>query len=324
MGPKGKATKRKKEKEVKADMGIRKKKRVKLDRLENWGEAWLVQPIETPGPSKRMRPMEMEFGKMGVINLLKTPTPKLTQESLDEDTNPEADKLPTRTKLPTLKPSKKGGKKLPKKESLALIRKTNTKISGWLTPTSKPEMVEDDWSDDISVPEIQATEDIERREFAKMKAEVWKGRRLCKELVLEMVLRVEGLSSATLCMELVLNQAWKESREREIRRMLDGDDDMIKFTSDLLSAWRVMEVRQQENERVEERLLKQAMLAMEWKTRRMMMMEIDPAEMILTLSQEHHSTGDIELIDGMKMMILFLFFIYYKCLSQKKSEKSIL
>ena len=194
---------------------------------------------------------------------------------------------------------------MPKKESLALIRKTNTKISGWLTPASKPEMVEDDWSDDISVPEIQATEDIERREFAKMKAEVWKGRRLCKELVLEMVLRVEGWSSASLCMELVLDQAWKESREREIRKMLDGDDDLITFTSDLISAWRVMEVRRQDNERVEERLLKQAMLAMEWKTRRMMMMEIDPAEMTLTLSQEHHNTGDIELINGMKMMTIW-------------------
>ena len=47
------------------------------------------------------------------------------------------------------------------------------------------------------------------------------------------------------------------------------------------------------------------MLAMEWKTRRRMMMEIDPAEMTLTLSQEHQHTGDIELIDGMKMMTIW-------------------
>ena len=188
LGAKKKATKRKKEKEVKADTGTRKKKKVKLDRLENWGEAdaeseadvrsWLVKPVETPGPSKRMRQMEMEFGKVGVINLLITPKPNLAQGGQDEDINPEADKLPNLTKLPTPKLSKKGGKKLPKKESLALIRKTNTKISGWLTTSSKPETMEDDWSDDISVPEIKATEDIERMEYAKMKAEAWKGRRI--------------------------------------------------------------------------------------------------------------------------------------------------
>ena len=66
-----------------------------------------------------------------------------------------------------------------------------------------------------------------------------------------------------------------------------------------------MEIRRKENEKVEERLLKQAMLAMEWKTRRKMMMEIDPAEMTLTLSQEHQHEGDIELINGMKMMTIW-------------------
>ena len=114
--------------------------------------------------------------------------------------------------MPTLKPNKEGSKKLPKKESLALIRKTNTKITGWITPTSKPDRVEDDWSDDISVPEILATEDIERREVAKMKAERWIGKRMCKELVLEMIMGVESLSSANQCMELILDCAWRESK----------------------------------------------------------------------------------------------------------------
>ena len=98
---------------------------------------------------------------------------------------------------------------------------------------------------------------------------------------------------------------WRESRERKIRKMLDGDDGLISFMSDLIFSWRVTEIKRKENEKVEERLLKQAMLAMEWKTRRKMMMEIDPAEMTLTLSQEHQHEGDIELIDGMQMMTIW-------------------
>jgi hypothetical protein len=41
----------------------------------------------------------------------------------------------------------------------------------------------------------------------------------------------------------------------------------------------------------------------QWKIRREMMMEIDPAEM--TLSNEHQPGGDIELIDGVKMMTIW-------------------
>jgi hypothetical protein len=92
-------------------------------------------------------------------------------------------------------------------------------------------------------------------------------------------------------------------KERKIQNMLYGDDRLISFTSDLILSWRVAEIRRKENEKVEERLLKQAMLALEWKTRREMMMEIDPAEM--TLSKEHQQGGDMELIDGMKMMTIW-------------------
>ena len=64
-------------------------------------------------------------------------------------------------------------------------------------------------------------------------------------------------------MELILDCALRESKERNIRIMLDGDDGLISFTSDLILSWRVMEIRRKENEKVEERLLKQAMLALE-------------------------------------------------------------
>ena len=48
------------------------------------------------------------------------------------------------------------------------------------------------------------------------------------------------------------------------------------FTSDLILSWRVMEIKERENKKNEERMLRQAMLTMEWKARREMMMEIDP------------------------------------------------
>ena len=45
----------------------------------------------------------------------------------------------------------KGGKKLPKKESMKLIRKTNSKITNWTINKTKPFVIEDDWSDNISI-----------------------------------------------------------------------------------------------------------------------------------------------------------------------------
>jgi hypothetical protein len=126
-----------------------------------------LKPTETPRTSKRMKQLEMEFSGIGVVNVMQTPkpSPTLEREVSKEDTTPLA------SGLTTPKPSIKGGKKLPKKESMELIKKTNTRITSWIKPKQKPAVKEDDWSDDISIPEIQCTEDIERREYAKIKAE---------------------------------------------------------------------------------------------------------------------------------------------------------
>jgi hypothetical protein len=95
-----------------------------------------------------------------------------------------------------------------------------------------------------------ATEDIERREVAKMKPGRWMGKMMCKELVLEMIMRIESLSSANQCIELILDCAWRENNERKIRNMLDGDDRLISFTSDLNISWRVAEIRRKEMRRL--------------------------------------------------------------------------
>jgi hypothetical protein len=71
IGKHDKAVKRKKEKEIKTDNipGGRKRKKARLERLENWGEtekecetdlrSWLVTPTETPRASKKMKQLEI-------------------------------------------------------------------------------------------------------------------------------------------------------------------------------------------------------------------------------------------------------------------------
>ena len=156
-------------------------------------------------------------------------------------------------------------------------------------------MIEDDWSDDISIPEIQCTEDIEMREYAKIQAESWMGKRICRELIMEMIRRAESVSSINQCMNRVMDSAWRRIKEMEVRKLLEGDKELVTFTSDLILSWRVLEIKKIETEMNEERMLMQAMLTLEWKARREMMMDIDPAEM--TLSQHQNHCDDSALIE---------------------------
>ena len=85
---------------------------------------------------------------------------------------------------------------MPKKESLALIKKTNMKITGWIK-TKPIEVIEMDWSFDRSIPTGMEPKEIERRENAKKLAEGWKRKRICRELVLELVTGAESMSAST-------------------------------------------------------------------------------------------------------------------------------
>ena len=86
---------------------------------------------------------------------------------------------------------------------MELIRKTNTRISNWIITEEKPAVIEDDWSDDISIPEIRCTEEIERKENAKIKAESWIGKRICRDIIMEIISRAEGKSKVSQCMNIV-------------------------------------------------------------------------------------------------------------------------
>ena len=121
------------------------------------------------------------------------------------------------------------------------------------------------------------------------------GKRICRELIVEMIRRAESVSSINQCLNMVMDNAWGRIKEMEVRKLLEGDKELVTFTSDLILSWRVLEIKKIETEMNEERMLMQAMLTLEWKKRREMMMDIDPAEM--TLSQHHHHCDDSALIE---------------------------
>ena len=138
---------------------------------------------------------EVEGGSQDWMNSRRSqsPTPNqsptINQDINGEDITPKLKDVP-----PTPKPSQsiqQGGKKLPKKESLQLIRKTNQKITSWIT----------------SIPALLDTMDIERKENAKSKAEGWRRKRICHELVLEILMKAESISSVSQSMNVLVEMA---------------------------------------------------------------------------------------------------------------------
>ena len=91
---------------------------------------------------------------------------------------------------------------------MELIKKTNKKITGWIKPKPLIVIKENHWSDDISIPAGIDPRDIERKENAKIMAESWKRRRICRELVIEMVMKAESLSTGSHIMDMLVEMAW--------------------------------------------------------------------------------------------------------------------
>ena len=285
LGNRKKASKRKKVNEEAKTGSIqegREKKRAKLERLENWGEteveteldvrSWLLKPAQTLEASRRMKQMEMEFSMVGTVKVSKTAvatltilgstqkqdeaaqspnpnqSPTINQDINGEDITPKLKDVP-----PTPKPSlsiQQGGKKLAKKESLQLIRKINQKITSWIIP--KPIIViANDWSDDTSIPALLDTMDIERKENAKSKVEGWKRKRICCELVLEILMKAESISSISQSMNVLVEMAWRGIKENAFKNWLHEDVELIEFTTKLISSWQLEDRRKMEEERLE-------------------------------------------------------------------------
>ena len=335
LGKMKKASKRKKkvkdDTKTGSDTEGRKKKRAKLEKLENWGEAeleneldvrsWLLKPAQTPVASRKMKQMEMEFSMVGTVKVTKTAIATLTlgstQKQDEAARSPTQDQTPIirqdingedlsqklKDVTPTLKPSlsmQQGGKKLPKKESLQLIRKTNHKITDWTTP--KPKIVIfNDWSDDTSLPALLDTTDIERKENARCKAEWWRRKRICQELVLEMMTRAGSRSAVSQIMNVLVESAWRKLKENTVKNWLHGDVSLVEFTTKLITSWQVEDKRKLKEEMLEERLLRQAMLTLEWKTRKDMLMDVDVVEM----RKDQSDIDDSTVLEGMRLMSIW-------------------
>ena len=83
-----------------------------------------------------------------------------------------------------------------------------------------------DYTDDTSIPPEEDPSDIERKEVAKQKAEGWIPRRICKELVLELVASTDSRWQGMMEFQMAGNGMEEmdsihddESTEKEIPRI---------------------------------------------------------------------------------------------------------
>ena len=105
---------------------------------------------------------------------------------------------------------------------------------------------------------------IERKEAARMRKEALMTRRLCQEEIENLISHVEGRSVAGAVVAYLVDRSWTEGGRKRNWEMLEADDDLKKWTK------RKLELEAEEDARVqagivrEERMLKKAMLEVEW------------------------------------------------------------
>ena len=120
---------------------------------------------------------------------------------------------------------------------MELVKKTNKNITGWIKTKPVAVIMVNDWSDDISIPTGIDPRDIERKVNAKSMAENLKRKRICLELVKEMVMKAESMSTGSHIMNMVVEIAWREVKENAVKHWLHGDKELIEFTSCLITSW---------------------------------------------------------------------------------------
>jgi hypothetical protein len=96
---------------------------------------------------------------------------------------------------------------------------------------------------------------------------------MCQEEVESLVSHVEGMSAAGAVVTGLVERAWTEGFRKTIWNMLEADEDLKKWTK------RRLELEAEDDGRVkletirEDRLLKKAMLEVEWRLRREVVVE---------------------------------------------------
>ena len=98
-------------------------------------------------------------------------------------------------------------------------------------------------------------------------------RRMCQEEVESLLSHVEGRSVAGAIMSSLVDKSWTEMSRMKIWNMLEADEDLKNWTRKRLELEAEDDARVQLDTIKEERLLKKAMLEVEWMLRREMIVE---------------------------------------------------
>ena len=196
--------------------GRKRNKKRKLELLVGWGEDDGLE--------------DEDVDKEQVDNWLNRVEPPEMKKSLKMKQMEISLKLGVETK-PAETPST--SRKLSKEEKLARAAIGCRKLTDWLVAAPRLE-----WDDDPDLPEIEAVEDIERREQARMIEEKEGIRNMCKVMVMDLVSKVEARSSASNIMEEVISTAWDKIKLESAWRMLKEDRMMQEI---ILIRLRVME-----------------------------------------------------------------------------------
>ena len=115
-----------------------------------------------------------------------------------------------------------------KKMKLELIAAKSRKLTGWLKKkdaSASVDVVDMEWMD---VPEGQDPVTIERLEEAKKKKELWRRKNMAKEIILELVRRVEAESGARWVLNKVVEMAWWTTRCGQAWSVLENDKQLQK------------------------------------------------------------------------------------------------
>ena len=126
----------------------------------------------------------------------------------------------------------KAKSRMTKKMALTKAAEGSKKIMDWIRPTAR-QVVDMDWSDDVNIPVGESIITIKRKEEAKRQQESWRVKMMCKDEVECQISHVESRSVAGAMMTGLVNSAWAELCRRKICSMLEAEEDLKSWKSDL-------------------------------------------------------------------------------------------
>jgi hypothetical protein len=83
------------------------------------------------------------------------------------------------------------------------------------------------WEDDPSIPQAQDVTTIERKEEARLKQDAWKVKRMCQELLEQVVDGLEGASCGMDIMEDIVDRAWWKYKVGVVWSWVEKDENLL-------------------------------------------------------------------------------------------------